>query len=131
LVEVIVAMMLVLVAVTAVMSVLTTSKQSVGRSQRRVSAAMAARRVTEALKVYDTADTTVVAGPGVAPNGWGLPGDSCNCAALRVGTHTLNPAVWAPDLASAGGTISYTVATTATALGLQPTVTLDVKWSEP
>lgn len=131
LVEVIIAMLLVLIASSAIMGVVLTGKQSSGRTVRRAQAAQAVRRVAEALKVYQTADPTAATGPGNAPNGWGLPGDACGCAAFRVGDHNLNSAVWAPDLAAQGGAISYRVVRRDTALGPQPTVIFDVTWTEP
>lgn len=131
LVEVVVAMLLVLIASSAIMGVVLTGRQSTGRTVRRAQAAQAVRRVAEALKVYETADTTAATGPGNAPNGWGLPGDACGCAAFQNGLHSLDSAVWAPDLAAQGGAVAYTVTTAATALGPRPTVAFDVTWTEP
>lgn len=131
LVEVVIAMLLVLIASSAIMAAALTGRQSEGRTRRGVQAAQAVRRVAETLKAYRTADTIVAAGPGVAPNGWGLPGDACKCAAFRDGVHDLNPAAWAPDLAAQGGRISYSVTTAATAVGPLPTVVFNVAWTEP
>ncbi|NNN05780.1 MAG: hypothetical protein HKL90_07750 [Elusimicrobia bacterium] len=124
-------MLLLLVAASGVLSALVTDRQSVGRTQRRAAAAQVVRRVSQALKAYVTADTALVAGPGVAPNGWGLPGDACGCYALQAGAHPLSAAAWAPELAALGGAVSYTVTTTPTALGPQPTVAFSVTWQEP
>lgn len=131
LVEVVIAMLLILIASSAITGTVLTGRQSAGRTVRRAQAAQAVRRVAEALKVYQTADTAVATGPGGAPNGWGLPGDACGCAAFQSGLHSLDSAVWAPDLAAQGGGISYTVTTEDTALGPQPTVVFDVTWTEP
>lgn len=131
LIEVVVAMLLTLVMATGVLSALVTARMSVGRTQRRAAAAQAVRRLAETLKAYQTADTTLVPGPGGWPNGWGLPGDSCGCAAFQPGVHALNASVWAPDLATVGGNISYTVAETSTPLGPQPTTSFSVTWKEP
>lgn len=131
LVEVIIAMLLVLIMSSAIMGTALTGRQSTGRTVRRAQAAQAVRRVAEALKVYRTADTAAAAGPGGAPNGWGLPGDSCGCAAFQNGVHNLSPAVWTPELTAQGGAISYTVTTANTALGPQPTVAFNATWTEP
>lgn len=131
LVEVVIAMLLVLIASSAIMGTALTGRQSAGRTVRRAQAAQAVRRVAEALKVYRTANTAVAPGPGGAPNGWGLPGDACGCAAFQNGAHNLSSAVWAADLAAQGGKISYTVTTAATALGPQPTIAFNVTWTEP
>ena len=124
-------MLLVLIASSAIMGVVMTGRQSTGRTVRRAQAAQAVRRVAEALKVYRTADTAAATGPGNEPNGWGLPGDPCACAACASGVHNLDSSVWAPDLAAQGGAVSYTVTTVATELGPQPTVVFDVTWTEP
>ena len=130
-VEVVIAMLLVLIASSAIMGVVLTGRQSAGLTVRHAQAAQAVRRVAEALKVYQTADPTAATGPGNAPNGWGLPGDTCGCAAFDSGNHNLNSAVWAADLAAQGGAISYSVVSRDTALGPQPTVTFNVTWTEP
>ncbi len=129
--EVVIAMLVVMVAAPASRATAMTGRQAAGRTGRRVQAAQAARGVAEALKLYQPADITAAPGPGGPPNGWGLPGDLCGCAALRNGVHNLSAAVWAPDLAAQGGNISYTVTTKATALGPQPTAAFDVTWTEP
>lgn len=131
LVEVVVAMLLILIAFSMITGTVLTGRQSEGRTVRRAQAAQAVRRVAEALKVYRTADSAVATGPGGTPNGWGLPGDACTCAAFQDGLHSLDSSVWAPDLAAQGGSISYTVTTAATALGPQPTVVFGVTWTEP
>lgn len=131
LVEVVIAMLLLLIASSAITGTVLTGRQSSGRTVRRAQAAQAVRRVTEALKIYQTADPTAATGPGNAPNGWGLPGDDCGCAAFSIGRHNLDSAVWAPDLAAQGGAISYRVRMRNTALGPQPSVTFNVTWAEP
>ncbi|MFI5346550.1 MAG: prepilin-type N-terminal cleavage/methylation domain-containing protein [Elusimicrobiota bacterium] len=131
LVEVVIAMLLVLIAVSAIMGTVITGRQSAGRTVRRAQAAQAVRRVAEALKVYRTADTSAVPGPGVGANGWGMPGDACACGAFQTGSHDLSPAIWAPELAAQGGRVSYTVTAQDTALGPQPSVDFHVTWTEP
>jgi prepilin-type N-terminal cleavage/methylation domain-containing protein len=131
LIEVVIAMLLVLLAVTAVMTALTSSHESVGHSQRRVAAAQAARSLLEKLRSFNAPDFVSGQGPGVGVNSWGLPHDQCNCPAFKPGTHVLNPAYYAPDLVVVGGTISYTVTKLDTPLGAQPTVTVNVNWTEP
>lgn len=130
-VEVVIAMLLLLIASSAITATALTGRQSSGRTVRRAQAAQAVRRVAEALKVYQTADLTAAMGPGNPPNGWGLPGDDCGCAAFGTGIHNLNSALWAPDLAAQGGAVSYRVVRSNTALGPQPTVTFNVTWKEP
>ncbi|MEQ1917910.1 MAG: hypothetical protein ABL955_01815, partial [Elusimicrobiota bacterium] len=105
--------------------------QSQETAMRRTQATQVMRRVSETLKMYRTASTTVLPGPGSAPNGWGLAGDACACPAFQNGLHILDPAVWAPELAAVGGTVSYTVTSLNTNLGPQPTVAFSVNWTQP
>ncbi len=133
LLEVLIALVIVCVIVVSSFSVTLVSRQNRGRIDRRTAAALATREVAQKLKMFVTADRTLAHGPDAGVDGWSLHGDRCNCYALADGQHNLDPAVWMPSLAAApyNGTISYTVATTPTAVGPQPTVTFAVNWSEP
>lgn len=131
LIEVVIATLLALIAGSSIAAMALTGNQLKETSLRRTQATQVMRRVSESLKQYRTASTTVLSGPGGAPNGWGLPGDACGCAAFQNGRHVLDPAVWAPELAAYGGTVSYTVTTRNTNLGPQPTVDFSVNWTQP
>lgn len=131
LIEVVVAVLIILIAGSAIMATALTGRTSAEVVARRAQATQAIRRVADALKIHQTASTTAAPGPGVAPNGWGLPGDVCGCAAFQDGVHALDPAIWAPGLAAQGGRVSYTVSSLATDLGPQPTVVFDVTWIQP
>jgi hypothetical protein len=131
LVEVVVSILIAATVAMGVFSVALTGRQSRARVVSRESAAFAQRKLLSELQNYVTADLTSVAGPGGAPNGWGLPGDSCNCWALSPGVHNLDAAVWLPSLAGAphDGAMSYTVTTQSTAMGALPTVTASIQWT--
>ncbi|MBI3554558.1 MAG: prepilin-type N-terminal cleavage/methylation domain-containing protein [Elusimicrobia bacterium] len=132
--EVLIATLLVAIMAMGAFSVALTGRAASSKGPRRAAAALAVQRVSETLKGFVTADTALALGPGGAgPNGWGLPGDRCNCYALQAGPHELDPALWLPQLAAApySGTISYTVASAATPNGLRPTATFSVAWTEP
>ena len=131
LIEVIVAVLIALIAGSSIAAMALTGHQSKETSLRRTQATQVMRRLSETLKLYRTASTTVLPGPGSAPNGWGLAGDSCGCPAFQNGRHVLDPAVWAPELAAAGGAVSYTVTTRDTHLGPLPTVAFSVNWTQP
>lgn len=131
LVEVVVSMLLIGIMAASFMSIALTGKMSSGRVQRRVAAAAAIRQTSEALKSFVTADRSLARGPGVGVDGWRLAGDQSGLYALDAGHHTLDAAVWAPDLAAAGGTIAYDVTVHAAPLGPQPTAEFSVTWDEP
>lgn len=132
LVEVVIGMLLVALLIGAMMSIALTGKIGVKKSEKRAVAAMAGGRLLDQLKRYVTADPAASPGPspGHAPNGWGLPGDSCGCYALAAGRHELSADEWLPELAASGGTISYEVRVTATASGPAPTVSLKIDWND-
>lgn len=133
LVEVLISVLLIAIVAGATFSVGLVARQNAGKRFRKLAAARASQKVLEALKSYVVADTAIIPGPGAAPNGWGLPGDSCGCYALAGGRHELDPSLWLPELAAApyGGTIAYEVALRPSATGPIPDVRLDIDWSEP
>lgn len=126
--ELLVALLIIAGVSITLFSVALTGRQAPGRIERRAAASLAGKKVLESLKDYVTADIAGPAGPGVAPNGWGLRGDSCGCWALAVGQHRLDASIWMPGLAAApyNGTIAYTV----TQDGEMPTAALDISWTE-
>ncbi len=134
LIEVVIAVLLVGIMVTGMMSVAVTGHGS-GRVTHRAAAALAGQNLLDALKAYVTADQTLVKGPGSGAGqaSWRLPGDSCGCYALASGMHALDASLWLTALAGAPyqGTISYTVTNAATPNGDQPTVALSIAWTEP
>ena len=111
LVEIVISLLLIGVAVSAIMSaMLSTSLQS-SRSQDREQAALCLNQLLQELKNYVTADTS--SNPD-APNGadaagWQLPGDACNCWALdETQTHDVTSRLPAP-LAQDGAKMTYAV----------------------
>ena len=132
LVEVVVGMLMVAMLVGPMFSVAVTTRMSKAKVDQRIAAAAIGNRLLDQLKLFVTADSNAAPGPNgtTYPNGWGLSGDSCHCYALAAGQHTLDPGVWAPELAGAGGAIGYSVATVATGGGNQPTVTLSISWNQ-
>lgn len=111
LVEIIISMLLIGVAVSAMMSaMLSTSLQS-GRSEDREQNALCLNQLLQEVRNYVTADTSSSpdAPNGAGPKGWTLPGDTCNnCWALAQGKHTI--AVDQAPAACANATaISYVV----------------------
>lgn len=128
LIEVIISCGLVMIITIPIMAAALGGHQLTGNTSNRLQAAADARHLSEALKAYVVADTSIVVGPSGAAgavNGWVLPGDSSGLYALAVGTHTLDPATWLPGL---NGTISYTVATRQTPQGPQADVSFNVQW---
>src|SRR4051812_43834760 len=107
-VEVVVAILLIAMMTGPMMSVALTSRMSVGRTDRRMAASICAKRVSEALKAYVTADRSLAFGPGMGADGWSLPGDQAGGYALGAGLHDLDSALWLQPLASYQGRISYT-----------------------
>ena len=130
LIELIVATLMIGVIAGAMMSLTLTGRMSVGRVDRRVSAAAAVRGVSEALKAYVTADRALAQGPGAGPDGWTLPGDLSVLPAFGAGHHELSTAQWAPALAAQGGRISYDVAVRQTPSGPEPDVSFSVSWND-
>lgn len=129
--EVVIAVLIVAMMAAPIMSVALTSTMSSGRSSRRVAAAESVRRVSEHLKSFVTADTTVAQGPGQGIDGWVFPGDDSTLYALHAGHHDLAPALWVPDLVPYQGRISYDVSLATTTTGPQPDVVFSVTWTEP
>ena len=111
LVEVVISLLLIGVAVSAIMSaMLATSLQSV-RSQDREQAALCMTQLLQELKNYVTADTAANpdAPGGAGPTGWQLPGDACNCWALdETRTHDVTARLPA-QLAQYGAQMTYAV----------------------
>lgn len=131
LIEVMIGMLLIALMVGPLFSVALTARQSKPRVEQKTAAAVAGSRLLERLKLYVTADTSAVPGPapGTSPNGWGLPGDSCNCYALAPGTHQLNASAWLPELAGLGGSIRYTVTPLMVGSGVtQSNVNVTIDW---
>ena len=129
--EVVVSILIVAMMAAPIMSVALTSTMSSGRGARRVAAATAVRRVSEHLKAYVTADTTVARGPGEGIDGWSLPGDASGRYALAAGRHDLAPDRWSPELAAYRGSLSYDVTMATTPAGPQPNVVFRVSWEDP
>lgn len=131
LMEVIVAILLLAMMATPIMSVALSGRMASGRADRRIAAAAAIRRVSEHLKAYVTADRALARGPGDGDDGWALPGDASKASALDPGHHELEPAVWVPALAPFSGKISYDVSVRRTPSGAEPSVGFRVSWDEP
>lgn len=137
LIEVVVGMLLIALMVGPLFSVALTARTSKARVDKKTAAAIAGSRLLDRLKLY-VAEPSVLndypgPAPGTSPNGWGLPGDACNCYALSPGTHKLDAATYLDKVSrDAGGKISYTVTNVGTAGGItQPNVTLTITWDQP
>ncbi|HEX4047479.1 MAG TPA: hypothetical protein VH309_06575 [Elusimicrobiota bacterium] len=133
LIEVIISVLLVAMIAVPIMSTALNGAMTAGRTQRRMEAAAAVRRLSESLKAYVTADRTVAPGPGTGADGWVLPGDSSGRGALESGHHPLSAELWLAPLAPQpySGTISYDVNARATPEGPEPDVSFAVSWTEP
>lgn len=133
LVEVVVASLLLLVITVPIMSAALGGRSLTARTNRRLAAAGAMRRVSEELKAYVVADASLAQGPGSGGDGWALPGDQSGLRALAAGHHELTPSVFLPSLAGApyNAVLAYDVAVRQTPQGPQPDVVFDASWSEP
>ncbi|MDX6770257.1 MAG: type II secretion system protein [Elusimicrobiota bacterium] len=156
LVEVVIAVLLTSIMVTSVFSVALTSKQGGGKSDRRLVAAQAAKRMTSQLRNFVTgcdcnattgvcsAASCTIQGPtpraGVAS--WYLndPTNAVNDSrgdvwALASGVHTITGTGVLPAwflAAPFNGSVQYTVDNSVVVNGRPvPQVTLDVVWTEP
>ena len=120
LVEVVISLLLIGVAVSAIMgTMLSTSLQSgpAGRIQNQEQAALCLNQLLQELKNYVTADYTTSnpdAPGGAGAAGWTLPEDTCsglgsNCWALAPGTHNLDVTKAPPACAQNGATMTYAV----------------------
>ena len=117
LVEVIVAMMLLLIAISGVYAAMLTALTSFGSNEQRYQANIASRDLADTLKNYVTADLAPVPGAPGSP-AWHLPGDSCSgcpggatCWALAVCTHDATQQLH-PALQAAGVRMNYVVVDT-------------------
>ena len=138
-VEVVVAMLLSAVMISAVFSIALSGRQTTARSDRRLVAAQAAQSMMQRLKNYVTGDYSNAA---LGPNGsWTIAGDSdTHGYALYPGTHNfVKTSGIVPDaLMPYNGTLSYTV-TQVTPLTppncvtpqCQVSVSVTVTWTEP
>ena len=133
LIEVVVSTLLLAMLTVPIMSVVLSGAMASGRTQRRMQAAAAVRRVSEHLKAYVTADRAVALGPGDGADGWILPGDASGLAALQAGHHALSTDLWLQPLAAKpyDGVISYDVTSRMTQSGPEPDVRFAVSWNEP
>lgn len=156
LVEVIVAMLISCIMVTAMFSVALTQKAGSGKSDRRILANQGAAQITAMLKGFVTGcgcdpstgvcsntngDCTMLTGPntanaGVATwymNGGGITDSMGNVYALTYGAHTLTgvlPAAF--EAAPYNARVVYTVSNTQTVNGRPvPQVVVNVNWTEP
>jgi prepilin-type N-terminal cleavage/methylation domain-containing protein len=155
LIEVVAAMLVSCVMISAVFSVALSNKQTNARSDRRLVAAQAAQSLTLKLADYVTADasntpTTLALAPGGL---WSLPGDSLGNVYALCGTaagtaHVLGAASpLVPTQISAApfnGTLTYTVTWAAgcnvacpgflsaiPVVNCQPKVDVKATWTEP
>jgi prepilin-type N-terminal cleavage/methylation domain-containing protein len=135
LVEVMVAMLLTSIMVTAVFSVTLTAKTGGAKGERKLMASAGASQVAAQLKNFVRGDSVgvVIRGPGTGANSWSMTGgsivDSCgDCYALTPGLHTLTgvlPAAFeAPPY---NARVSYTV----TMVGSIPSVSITTVWTDP
>jgi type II secretory pathway pseudopilin PulG len=133
LIEVVVSILLLAMMAAPIMSVVLNGAMISGRTQRRMAAALAVRRVSEHLKAYVTADRSVALGPGIGSDGWNLPGDASGLAALQGGHHALSAALWLQPLEPKPylGVISYDVTNRMTPSGPEPDVRFAISWTEP
>ncbi len=149
LVEVVVAMLLIAVMVSSVISVALSAKQGGGKTERRLIAARASKHLTAMLKTYvadpSIAVTTATAaswGPGTGTNKWSLDDGTINdndingspcvdCYALAPGTHTVLGILpsWF-EAAPYGARIKYYVNNPLSA-GQGTPVSVTVDWTEP
>lgn len=129
-IELVIAVLIIGVMTAPMVTIGLSGRINMAKTDRRLAAAAAVRKVSEALKAYVTADRTVANGPGSGATGWMLPGDSSNLPALESGTHTLDVSTWAPSLASVGGTLSYTVTQRSTPSGTMADVAFTISWND-
>jgi len=159
LIEVIVAMLISCIMVTAMFSVALTTKQGTGKSDRHLIAAQAARQVTSQLRGFVTGcacdpvsgvcsaaanDCTMMPGPntsrvGVAtwyfqsPGGIPISDSMGDVWALASGVHTISgllPAWF--EGAPYNARVIYTVTVLSTVAGRPvPQVDVNVQWTEP
>jgi type II secretory pathway pseudopilin PulG len=160
LVEVIVAMLISCIMVTAMFSVALTTKQGTGKSDRHLIASQAARQITSQLKGFVTGcgcnaisgvcsvagnDCTMVLGPNTSRNGvatWYFNSPTAvppitdsmgDVYALTVGVHTISGLlpVWFEG-APYSARVIYTVTQLTTVAGRPvPQVDVNVNWTEP
>lgn len=149
LIEVVVAMLLMALMVSSVLSIALSSRQSGGKSQRRAEAARITRELTGLLKNYVTGDptTSLISGPNAnnPVNSWSLDDetkmppvfDNCTCGgpnvyALAPGTHTITGLLpgW---LAAApyNATLKYYVGSEVIDDSSAPQINVTVDWVEP
>lgn len=149
LVEVVVAMLLMAIMVSSVLSLALSSRQAGGKSDRRMEAARVSRELTGLLKNYVTGDptTNLIAGPNAnnPVNSWSLDdntrvppiSDSCTCGgpnvyALAPGTHTITgflPGWFAATPYNA--TLKYYVGSETIDGSPAPQINVTVDWVEP
>lgn len=161
LVEVVIAMLISSIMVTAMFGVALTSKQSSGKNDRRLLASQAARQITSQLRSYVTGcgcnpstgdcsacNTSLLSGPNTANgagaaswymNGGGITDSRGNVYALACNNHVLTGAgIIPPNLQDPifNASVSYNVTypggcPTSVSATSAPKVDVTVNWTEP
>lgn len=113
LVEVVIAVLVSAMMVTAFFSVALTTRVNAGRTDHKQVATQEAKRVLELLRNYVTDPEGVSGGWLALPGNGQLPGDQCGCYALQAGVHNvtslLDPAFVASVDPVNPPTMTYTV----------------------